>query len=222
MPPVESPAATETDTATAPPQPDMAGLLDDSAAASAPPGATPPADAELGEAGQRAIAAERQARKDEEKRRKAVERERDALLAAQETEQDKLKREAAEGTAKSEAATAKLRKANLVSALNELGLPKVKAAAKLLDGLEYDDDDEPTNLEERIEAAKAEYGPEVFAVGATPPTPPEDEEPPPGGPTLPETHAGVRPPNDQATEDAQFNEYMTRYFPQVQQPAETP
>jgi len=63
-----------------------------------------------------------------------------------------------------ETAKRKLRKANLLEALTTHGLTgaKAKAAARLLDHVEYDDDDEPTNLQDAIKAATAEYGEEMF------------------------------------------------------------
>ncbi len=65
-------------------------------------------------------------------------------------------------------ATEKLRRANLLTALADEGLTgaKARAAARLLDDVEFDDDDEPTNLKDAIKAATAEYGKELFGVAA--------------------------------------------------------
>lgn len=175
----------------------------------------PPADPPLGEAGQRALEREREARKNEERARKAAEKERDDLKRAQESDQERLKREADEGKALSVTATDKLRKANLLTALSEKGLSgaSAKAAARLIDGVEYDDEDEPTNLDARIDAAKADYG-EGFFSGATPPTtPPPGTTPPATPPTHPNLHQGPRQPAD-PTEDDQFAAYMKTHFPQ--------
>jgi hypothetical protein len=69
-----------------------------------------------------------------------------------------------------EKATAKLRNANLRDAIAAKGFsgPQAKAVAKLLDGLEYDGDDEPTNLDARLEAAGEEYGDFVTPNGHQP------------------------------------------------------
>lgn len=63
-----------------------------------------------------------------------------------------------------EQVTAKLRRSNLRAALADAGLTggKGKAAMELLKDVEYDDDDEPTNLEAALTAAKTTYGEELF------------------------------------------------------------
>jgi hypothetical protein len=56
------------------------------------------------------------------------------------------------------------REAKLISALADLGVvgAKAKAAARLLDGVEYDADHEPTNLDGALAKAKAAYGDALF------------------------------------------------------------
>lgn len=140
----------------------------------------------LGEVGKAALDAERKARRDADKRAKDAETKLKTLEDEKLSEAEKLKREAEEGKAAGVSATEKLRKANLTLALADKGLTgaKAKAASRLLDGVEYDEDDEPTNLDVVITAAKAEYGEDMFK-GVKPPAPKvnggegtEDETPP--------------------------------------------
>lgn len=67
-------------------------------------------------------------------------------------------------------ATRKLRQANLLTALAAKGYEgaKAKAAARLLDDVEFDDDDEPVDLDDAIEEAADTYGDVFPAVGETP------------------------------------------------------
>jgi hypothetical protein len=83
------------------------------------------------------------------------------------SEADKLKKDAEEGTKRGETGTQKLRTANVILGLADHGLTggRAKAAAKLLDTVEFDDDDEPTNLEAALKAAAKVYGDDVFAAG---------------------------------------------------------
>jgi len=123
---------------------------------------------DLGDSGKAALDAERKARRDAEKRAKAAEGEAKKLQDAQLTETERLKQEAEAGKTALAKATDKTRSTNLVASLMDdegLGLsPKqAKAAARLLDGVEFDEDDEPTNLKEAIKGAKAKYGASVFA-----------------------------------------------------------
>ena len=102
------------------------------------------------------------------------------LEAAGLTEAEKLKKDAEEGVKRGESGTAKLRSANILLALAEdhgLSGGRAKAAAKLLDGVEFNDDDEPKNLKDALEAAAKVYGEDVFA-------PAEERRPPtiPRGP----------------------------------------
>jgi colicin import membrane protein len=132
----------------------------------------------LGEAGHRALEAERAARKEADTARKTAEKAaRDAQAKLDKLEEDKLseteklKKQAEDGQALAAKATEKLRRAHLLMALAEEGLTggKAKAAARLLDSVEYDDADEPQNLKDAITAATAEYGEDLFK-GATPTT----------------------------------------------------
>lgn len=119
--------------------------------------------AALGDAGKAALAAERKARKDAEK----AAREAQAKLKEREdadlSETEKLKKQVEEANGKVSSATEKLRRANLLTALGDAGLvgARAKAAVRLLD-VEFDDDDEPTNLKDAIKAATAEYGEDMF------------------------------------------------------------
>jgi hypothetical protein len=116
-------------------------------------------DDTLGEGGKRALQAERDRAAAAEKEAKAQKKRADDLEAESLSDKEKLEKKAADGERLSLEATAKLRKANALLALSATGLdgPKAKAAYRLLDGLEFDGDDEPTNLEARITAAKAEF-----------------------------------------------------------------
>jgi hypothetical protein len=88
------------------------------------------------------------------------------------SETERLRKENEENRAKVEVATAKARGANLLTALADKGLvgAKAKAAARLLDGVEYDDDGEPLNLDAAIETARAAYGEEVFTTAPSRPS----------------------------------------------------
>jgi hypothetical protein len=129
-------------------------------AVGAPAPAAPAATDELGDAGKRALDAERVRAKEAEKRARAAEQRAKALEDASLSETEKLKREAEEGRSLAERATGKLRRANLISALADEGFSgaKARAAAKLVEGVEYDDDDEPTNLKQALKSAEREYG----------------------------------------------------------------
>lgn len=96
-----------------------------------------------------------QRQRDEEKRLKAelkAAKEKadrlDALEAEKLSEQEKAAKRAEEAERKAATADAKLQRANLIAALSDpsLGIVNARAAAKLIDGVEYDDDGEPTNL----------------------------------------------------------------------------
>ena len=101
------------------------------------------------------------------------------------------------------------RQANLTVALVEKGLTggKARAAVRLLDGIEYDANELPTNLDARIEAASAAYDTDLFAATATP-TPTNGH---------PNVHPGARttPGPD---EEAQLAAYMAANFPQLTPP----
>lgn len=74
----------------------------------------------------------------------------DAAEAEKLSEQEKLAKRAAEAEAKVADAENKLRQANLLVALSnpEHGIVSAQAAARLLDGVEYDDNGQPSNLKE--------------------------------------------------------------------------
>jgi hypothetical protein len=86
----------------------------------------------------------------------------DALEAEKLSDVEKLEKRATDAEAKVSAATDKLRKANLLTALSASGVAHPKAAVRLLDGVEFDDSDEPKNLDAAITAAKTEYGEDMF------------------------------------------------------------
>jgi hypothetical protein len=140
-----------------------------------PPATDPPKADPLGEPGKAALDAERTARKAAEKAAREAQKKIDQLEAANLSEADKLKKQAADGVAAAATATAKLQKANLIGALADKGLTgsKAKAAARLLDDVEYDDDDEPTNLDTVIKAAATEYGDDLFKGAVPKPKPPK-------------------------------------------------
>jgi hypothetical protein len=167
------------------------------APAAAAPAAPAPASGELGEGGIRALHAEREQRKAAEKTARDEAKRASELEAAAQAGED----------AKAEGTKA-LQQANTLLALNEQGLvgPRAKAAARLLDGVEYGDSNEPTNLSDRIEAAKATYGDELFT-GVT------------SGQPRPETHQGARSGGGTPTEDELFDQYMRQHFPQAPMPA---
>jgi len=121
-------------------------------------------DEKLGDRGKAALDKERQKARELEKQLKAEQKARKALEDEKLSETERLKKEAEEGQSKAATATDKLRKANLITALADHGITgaNAKAAAKLLDAVEYDDEDEPTNLEDAIRAATEEYGPALF------------------------------------------------------------
>lgn len=122
------------------------------------------AEDKLGDAGKAAIAAERKRAKDAEKALKAAQDRLDAIEAEKLSDTEKAEKRATDAEAKVTAATDKLRKANLMAALADEGLTgaRAKAAARLLDGVEYGDDDEPNNLPDALKTATAEYGDDMF------------------------------------------------------------
>lgn len=168
---------------------------------------------ELGAAGQAALQRERDARKAAEDEAKREKKRADDLEREKLSDTEKLQKEAEDGRRASEAATATLRKANLLLALADKGLvgSKAKAAARLLDDVEYDASDEPKNLDARITAAKAEFGEDLFK-GATPADKDDKKDPDKKDDKDPDTHAGPRPPQPDKDEDEQFEAYMQHNF----------
>jgi hypothetical protein len=191
-----NPVTTETSTATATQEPP------------APPAT--PAPAPLGEAGEKALKAERELRAAADKRARDAEAALEQARKANETETQRLVREAEE-RGKS-ASTADLRAAHLEASLAAAGItgPAATAASKLVDGLEFGADNRPLNLSDRLAAAKAAYGEQVFG-GATPPAAPE----PTPAPQLPDLHQGPRTPAAQQQEDAAFESAFGDMFPDV-------
>jgi hypothetical protein len=112
----------------------------------------------LGEGGKAALDAERKARKDAERDLKAAQKLLKDAEDAKLSETEKLRKDADEGKALAAKATDTLRLANLRLALaSTKNIADPKAAAKLIDGVEYDDDHEPTNLDDRVKALLIEY-----------------------------------------------------------------
>lgn len=108
------------------------------------------------------VAKERAATRAAEKAAREAQKKLDDIAAQSLTETEKLKKEAEDGKALATAATDKLRRANLMAALHDAGVQNVKAAVRLLDGVEYDDSDEPKNLDDAVKSAKAEFGEQMF------------------------------------------------------------
>jgi hypothetical protein len=182
----------------------------------------PPKDEEkLGDPGKAALQREREARKAAEAENKETKRRLEALEAEKLSDQQKLEKRAEDGDKARAEGTDKLRAANLRLALADKGLTggKAKAAARLLDGVQFNGDDEPTNLDDAITSAKATYGDELFAVVKT------EEKPPPEGETPeekaarealekdPNLHAGARKNSKEADEDALIGDYVKFHFP---------
>jgi hypothetical protein len=131
-----------------------------------PPKTDPPKDELLGDAGKRALEAERLARRDADKRAREAEAELDKIRTAALSEEEKTKKQAEEDRKAAREGRKALRSANLLLALQAKGIGNPKAAARLLDGVRYDDDThEPSNLDEAITAAKAEFGEAMFSTG---------------------------------------------------------
>lgn len=170
--------------------------------APAEPAPAATADEPLGEGGKAALEREREARKKAEREAAAEKKRADDLAAEKLSDQEKLEKRAKDGDEAKAQGTAKLRSANLITALADKGLTggKARAAARLLT-VEFDDKDEPSNLDDAITAAKAEFGEELFA-GATP-NGSGDQPPPEGGaPQTPDLHQGVRVPATEEDEAA--------------------
>ena len=129
----------------------------------------------LGEGGKAALDAERAARKAADKRAADAEKKLQAIEDAKLSDAEKAKKEADDAKSAAAKAVEQLREAKLLVALGDHNLTgaKAKAAAKLIEGVEYDDDtNEPTNLEAVLTSATETYGEDMFK-GATPkPKPP--------------------------------------------------
>lgn len=70
----------------------------------------------------------------------------DEIEAANLSEQEKLAKRLEEAEAKVADADKRLRRSNLIAELTQPGIVNARAAAKLIEGVEYDDDGNPTNL----------------------------------------------------------------------------
>jgi hypothetical protein len=117
----------------------------------------------LGDGGKAALDAERKLRRDAEKQAKDAKARLDALEAEKLSDTEKLQKRADDAEASLLAAISRVRDANLTQALAAAGVAHPKAAARLLDGVKFDDaSHEPTNLDDALKAAKASYGDEMF------------------------------------------------------------
>jgi hypothetical protein len=205
--------------------PTIAGAEEESAAEKAAREAKEKADAEkakadeakLGDAGKAALEREREARKAAEKELKEAQKKADDLEREKLSETDRLKKDAEDALAKVSGATAKLQKANLLLAVAGKSFTNPKAVARLLDNIEFDDNDEPKNLDSRIDAAKAEFGEELFKTGATSSATDDKDDKKGGeggkkGDEGPDTHAGERRDGKEMTDDEKVDAYMKQNF----------
>jgi hypothetical protein len=191
-----------------------------------PPAPTPPAPQPpepLREEGLRALRAERERAETAERRARDAEAEATRLRQEQESEQDRLRREAQEGRDARSEGIRLAREAHTLNALAGQGVvgPKAQAALRLLEGVQYDEHNHtPTNLGDRIEAAKALYGAEVFG-GATPPPAPVPPAPgvPPVIPPVVDLHQGPRAPANGPTDDELADSYGRAHFAEMMPPA---
>lgn len=136
----------------------------------ADPPSDPPKDPELGAGGEAALKAERKLRQAAEKTARETRARLDALEAEKLSDTEKLQRRADDAEAALADARRLVRDANLTQALAAAGVAHPKAAARLLDGVVFDDaSHEPTNLDDALKAAKASYGDEMFKAARTPP-----------------------------------------------------
>lgn len=130
-----------------------------------PPKNDPPADktftqAELDRIVQDRVARERQKFGDyDDLKAKAAKA--DEYEAANASEVEKAQKAAQEASDKLAKRTENARRANLVASLaarDDVGPARARAAAKLIEGVDYDDDtDEPKNLDERVTSLLAEH-----------------------------------------------------------------
>jgi hypothetical protein len=170
-------------------------------------------------AGLEALRTEREARTAAEREARAKDRRIEELEREKLSETEQLKADAERGRTLAETATGRLREANLLIALQGEGIvgPKAKAAVRLLDKVEYDEAEEPTNLKNALKAAKALYGDDLFVVAA-----PASDDGGTGQHDHPDLHGGSRPRATDADEDKQFAAYMQANFPQMRQPVQSP
>jgi hypothetical protein len=149
-----------------------------------------------------------------EERRLRLEAERRGESAEERARREQEERDATSRQRHAEGTT-RLQEANTLLALQDQGLAgsQARAAVRLVDGIEYDAEGRPTNLEARLTAAKAVYG-EVLG-GATPPPQPAPQPAGhvPGLPNVP-LHHGPRQPA-QLSEDEMHARAMKNVFPQA-------
>ena len=102
----------------------------------------------LGDGGKAALAAERKARRDAEKSAKELKERLDAIEAEKLSESEKAIQRAEKAEQALADAQGKIRQAKLLAELAkpDYGIVDARSAAKLLEGVEYDDDGNPTNL----------------------------------------------------------------------------
>lgn len=126
-------------------------------------------DEKLGDAGKKALVAERDRANQAEKRARDAEAELKKIRDEKLSETERLKQENAEAKKQGAEGRKALRNANLLVALQVKGVANPRAAARLLDGVKYDDDrQEPLNLDDAITAAKTEFGDAMFRAAKTP------------------------------------------------------
>jgi hypothetical protein len=192
-----------------------------------PPPPTPEPD--LGEAGKRAIQAERNRAQTAEREAARLKAENDVLKPfkqqaeelrrAQESETERFQREAEEGRRLAAEGVANLQQAHTITALAQAGLvgPHAQAAMRLVDGVTYDPTThQPVNLSERLDAAKSVYGAQFFQGAMPAPTPHNGATPPVPG--FPAVHQGPRA-TPEPNEDEQFATFMRTHFPQTVAPS---
>lgn len=162
----------------------------------------------MGDAGKKAIEAER-------KRADKAEAELAKLREGQLSDQQKLEARATKGDERFAAGTEKVRRANLMLKLAEqpFGLSggRARAAARLLDTVEYDESDEPKDLQSAVEAAKQEFGEELFKPGAMPASEATSES----TPETPDLHQGARPLPDDMDEAQAMRAIQENYWPEL-------
>lgn len=147
------------------------------------------ADDSLGDAGKAAIAREREARKQAEREARDLKKRLDAIDAEKLSETERLQKRVEEAESNAATASGKVQRANLLAALSDEGLTgkQARAAARLLDDVQFDEDGEPTNLADALKAARATYGDDMFAKRAAT-----------AAETSVDTHPGVRQTDDGA------------------------
>jgi colicin import membrane protein len=120
-------------------------------------------DGKLGDGGKAALDAERRLRRDAEKQAKDEKARADALEAEKLSDAEKLEKRATDAESALAKAQQLVRTANLTQALSTAGYANPSATARLLDGVQYDEETHaPTNLDDAVKAAKTAYGEDVI------------------------------------------------------------